>query len=55
MLPVFNGQLNIKVDVKQLLNSIESEEVRRMSYVNISGSVGRNVIVGDNNAVMDCG
>ena len=55
VLPVFNGQRNIKIDVKQLLNGIESEEIRRITYINISGSVGRNVIVGDNNAVMGCG
>lgn len=52
ILPVFDGQRNIKVDVKQLLNGIESEDVRRMTYVNISGLVGGSVVVGDDNTVM---
>jgi internalin A len=51
ILPVFDGQRNIKVDIKQLLNGIESEEVRRLTYVNISGSVGGSVVVGDGNTL----
>ncbi|PKN92938.1 MAG: GTP-binding protein [Chloroflexi bacterium HGW-Chloroflexi-6] len=47
----FNGQRNIKIDVKQLLNGIESEDVRRMTYINISGSISGSVVVGDDNTV----